>query len=148
MSEPDYEKATEILIDKVNKQAKRIAGLEKRIEVIQRNRNSIYNQKVRNYERIAELEAGQLDFAKEMTKIHKAKIQRIAELEAELEQHRWIPISERLPEDDSPHLFWLESGNVVQGIPSCELGKHNPPLTHKATHWKLIILPEQALKGE
>lgn len=57
MSEPDYEKAAEILIDKVDKQAKRIAGLE----------------------------AGQLDFAKEMTKIHKAKIQRIAELEAALQ---------------------------------------------------------------
>lgn len=63
-------------------------------------------------------------------------------LKAELEQHRWIPVSERLPDDDSPHLFWLESGNVVQGIPSCELGEHNPPLTHKATHWKPIILPE------
>ena len=65
----------------------------------------------------------------------------IAKLKAELEKHRWIPISERLPEDDSPHLFWLESGNVIQGTPSCELGKHNPPLTHRATHWKPIILP-------
>ena len=63
-------------------------------------------------------------------------------LETELKQHRWIPVSERLPEDDSPHLFLLESGNVFQGIPSCELGKHNPPLTHKTTHWKLIILPK------
>ncbi|MHC4076603.1 MAG: hypothetical protein ACYSRZ_09380, partial [Planctomycetota bacterium] len=55
----------------------------------------------------------------------------------------WIPVSERLPENDSPHLFLLESGNVVQGIPSCELGKHNPPLTHKATHWKPIVLPSE-----
>ncbi|KKK79133.1 hypothetical protein LCGC14_2836550, partial [marine sediment metagenome] len=40
--------------------------------------------------RIKELEAGQLDFAKEMTRIHKDKIQRIKELEAENERlEKW-----------------------------------------------------------
>ena len=35
-------------------------------------------------------------------------LDKLESLEAELEKHRWIPVSERLPEDDSPHLFSQE----------------------------------------
>ena len=77
-----------------------------------------------------------------LTKRHKLEVADNKALRDKVEAERWIPVPERLPDDDSPHLFCLESGNVVQGIPSCELGRHNPPLTHKATHWKPITLPQ------
>ena len=44
-------------LERLNREKdERIKELEKRIEVIQRNRNSIYNQKTRNYKRIKALE--------------------------------------------------------------------------------------------
>ena len=76
-------------------------------------------------------------------------------LQAENEKHRWIPVRERLPKSPTQYLvcdmrldstelpfvgiatrwsqakgFYLESGEQIQ-----------------VTHWKPIILPEQALKG-
>lgn len=75
------------------------------------------------------------------------KAEQIDEQNKELEKHRWIPVSERLPEDDSSaYLFLHESGNVHQGIPSCDLYGPDGKLWHSITHWKPIILPEQALK--
>lgn len=64
-------------------------------------------------------------------------------LQTELEKHRWIPVSERLPEDDSSaYLFLHESGSIHQGIPSCDLFGPDGKLWSSITHWKPIILPE------
>lgn len=74
-------------------------------------------------------------------------------LQAELEKHRWIPVSERLPEDGQfCHLYMPEfNSNCPQKgwyLPDKKvwmtlLKSHNR--TRKVTHWKPIILPE---KGE
>ena len=64
------------------------------------------------------------------------------ELKAELTAYRWIPVGERLPEDDSPVLLWLDSGNVIQGIPSADLYSREGKLSRYITHWKPITLPE------
>ena len=107
--------------------------------------------------RIKELEAGQLDFAKEMIrrhkgKIHKGKIQKIKELETKLEQHRWIPVNEEIPSQVSGHwgseiVFatdgkraWACKYNFSAGYWTASSGD--------ITHWKPIILPDKALKGE
>ena len=68
------------------------------------------------------------------------------QLQAEVEKHRWIPVSERLPEDDKPCLILLISGNIIQGIPSCDLFGPDGILWRSVTHWKPIVLPEQALQ--
>lgn len=81
------------------------------------------------------------------------------ELQTELTKHRWIPVSERLPElrgispnkhsidiwvytaDGDPSMgFYTESQGFRQagsGVVGLEV-----------THWKPIILPEQALKNK
>lgn len=77
------------------------------------------------------------------------------------EENRWIPISERLPEyieglNQSERIFILDGKRVCVG------GYHNEKFEYwggswcnldnknsqdSITHWKPIILPEQALKG-
>ena len=86
-------------------------------------------------------------------------VEYIKVLQAELEKHHWIPVSERLPK---------LQGETVSGIclitdsESVRLGWYDykfsgwawyplPNTLAKPTHWKPIILPEQALtnsKGE
>ena len=85
----------------------------------------------------------------------------IKQLQAELEKHRWIPVSERLPEllIDIPHRHsndlllvyeTLENTNtVVIGCYDEENGwviysSHQRPIYYQnqITHWKPIILPE------
>ncbi len=71
-----------------------------------------------------------------------AMIPLLHEALAELEKYRWIPVSERLPEDDSSaYLFLHDSGNVHQGTPSCDLFGPDGKLWHSITHWKPITLP-------
>ncbi len=67
-------------------------------------------------------------------------------IQAELDNHRWIPVEERLPEKHGRVLvvkagtitaLWLIGKTFMQR----KLWKYRG-----ITHWKPIILPEQALK--
>ena len=77
----------------------------------------------------------------------------IVELEAELEQHRWIPVAERLPvSENSRTVFVLAERETVK---FCATGYyHGGEWTlfrqcydYKITHWKPIILPEEKDNG-
>lgn len=121
-------KAVRALEKENNKLRDRIKGLEKRIKVLHRNRDSIYNQKTRNYKRIKELEAS-------------------------LEQHRWIPVSERLPEKEQKNSVmskevFVSDGREVWKARCVVSGKrwsytNSPSATLPITHWKPIILPKE-----
>lgn len=98
----------------------------------------------------------------------KAKDERIKELEVALEQHRWIPISERLPklrevDKGAMQSSWVhitDGVNVIEAYyydytkreakPNYATGKgwycHGMKKSD-ITHWKPINLPKQALKG-
>jgi len=78
--------------------------------------------------------------------------ERIEELENELEQHHWIPVSERLPEKikglfKSKECFvtdgkaaWVAAYNFSAYYWQCPL--------RNITHWKPISLSGKVLKGE
>lgn len=76
-------------------------------------------------------------------------------LQAELEKHRWIPVSERLPEMSGQYLVMLnydhpQNLSIHMKHPAVASYFKDDALwgTEKhITHWKPIILPEQALKG-
>ncbi len=68
------------------------------------------------------------------------------QLQAELDKYRWIPVSERLPKNaNAVLLVWR---NYFY-IGCCRGGKFYiaGELYTEVTHWKPIILPEQAKKG-
>ena len=85
------------------------------------------------------------------------------EIEAQrikLDQHRWIPVSERLPKDGE--VLVLCEGKIFQvkinvteddedgKLTRCgirHLGTILLGLDECITHWKPVILPERALKG-
>lgn len=68
---------------------------------------------------------------------------RIEQLEKAIEKHRWIPVGERLPGDKPSVDIYLDNGNRVTTFNFAEHWEnHFAPL--KITHWKPIILPEQA----
>lgn len=86
----------------------------------------------------------------------KADIARMAtqidEQNKEIKQHRWIPVSKRLPENANAVLLYCDK-MIVTGYFSGEWQIHNTKTPrcyyqHKITHWKPIILPEQALKDK
>ncbi len=69
-------------------------------------------------------------------------------LKAELEQHRWIPVSERLPKEDEQCLViegkFAQLGNWQQNTDHLGLQWNvNGFISKQVTHWKPIILPEQ-----
>lgn len=77
--------------------------------------------------------------------------ERIKELEAKIKQHRWIPVSERLPEKEqvngvmSKEVF-VSDGREVWKARCVVSGKrwsytNSPSATLPITHWKPIILP-------
>ena len=75
----------------------------------------------------------------------------IEQLQAELEQHRWIPVSERLPEDVFPCLITNGQDSVVTyyaGLRGAWIADHYDVLKLKQhgriTHWKPITLPPKA----
>jgi len=89
---------------------------------------------------------------KKLEQKYKKQAERIEEMK---EQNRWIPVSERLPEEGQfCHLYMPEfNSNCPQKglylsdkkvwLTTIKYRKR----TRKVTHWKPIILPEQALKG-
>ncbi len=90
---------------------------------------------------------------------HKEQAQRIAELESALEKHRWIPISERLPKNVATVWVLLNAKAVDSLAPALgfygEMEENNwgwelfgQGILSEVTHWKPIILPEQALKDK
>ena len=70
-------------------------------------------------------------------------------LQAELDKHRWIALSEGLPEMWSESDYRSKDVRVTDGITIWEdsynvTGKRwidNPSMRRNYTHWKLIILP-------
>ena len=73
-------------------------------------------------------------------------LERITELEAQLEQHRWIPISERLPENIATVFIFTGEGRGGVGFyGEDETGYIWERLDHainlNITHWKPIIQP-------
>ncbi len=92
--------------------------------------------------RIKELK---LECGRQATKICVLNL-RIKELEAQLEQHRWIPISERLPENVATvFIFTGEGAGGVGFYGEDETGYIWERLDHainlNITHWKPIIEP-------
>ncbi len=80
-------------------------------------------------------------------------IERIAELEAQLEQHRWIPVTERLPENVATVFIFTGEGRGGVGFyGEDETGYIWERLDHainlKITHWKPIYLPEKDLTND
>lgn len=84
----------------------------------------------------------------------------IEEQRKELERHRWIPVSERLPEPDKNGLslcvLVFDDGNPVNWGKATYVNYSNKndgwwasdANIGEPTHWKPIILPEQALKDK
>ena len=74
-----------------------------------------------------------------------AKLQaEVEQLKAELEKHRWIPVSERLPENDDCVLYVVSGSWFYKGYyESCGrwFAEHGCP-EDEVTHWKPIILSE------
>lgn len=116
---------------------------------------------------IIDRQAGELERAEDLeaitnarcTRLHEQIKQRIeiigkmtierGKLQAELEKYRWIPVSERLPENANAVLLYCDK-MIATGYFSGEWQIHNTKTPrgyyqHKITHWKPIILPEQAL---
>ena len=83
------------------------------------------------------------------------EIERRWQLQAELDKHRWIPVSEKLPEESGAYLVMLNylhprNLSIKMRHPAVESFFHDDAMwgTEKAiTHWKPIILPDQALQG-
>jgi len=76
--------------------------------------------------------------------------------QAELAKHRWIPVSERLPEDNDTVFVVLRHkdevfslvGRYVSFDDICKWEVYPETKHPVVTHWKPIILPEQALQGK
>ncbi len=83
------------------------------------------------------------------------EIERRWQLQAELDKHRWIPVSERLPKAENETYFFVLLGTfassgrwyndktffvpgLVEEVQSCG--------DEGITHWKPIISPDQALQ--
>jgi hypothetical protein len=68
----------------------------------------------------------------------------ITELLAALDQHRWIPVDERLPEKNAEYLGCIDNGNTSPfPLVVLHYGKGRGWATpNHVTHWKPIILPE------
>ena len=74
----------------------------------------------------------------------------VDELQAELDKHRWIPVEERLPEKQD--MYDVSDGRRKWEhlwIKTLKCWRKDGSLHYESiTHWRLRILPEQALKGE
>lgn len=73
--------------------------------------------------------------------LHWDALQLIEQLQAALAEHRWIPVSERLPEESKPYQV-VRKGNIwpttrEYDAHGCVWVSHDT-----VTHWKEVILPE------
>ena len=76
---------------------------------------------------------------------------KLVELEVELEKHRWIPVSERLPDDINVKFVLLKKDRsfgpyAIRAMYSPTLNKwdHLSNMNGVITHWKPIFLPEKS----
>jgi len=76
------------------------------------------------------------------------------QLQAELAKHRWIPVSERLPEETIVAVVYAKH---LAFEPMLHLADFTPSIGHfvfrdwdvwEVTHWKPIILPKEAPDGK
>lgn len=74
----------------------------------------------------------------------------VEQLREELIKHRWIPVSERLPEDGVKGFYIVIA---ISGLPYSAYQYKNEVWMNKEgermqiiTHWKPIILPESEVK--
>ena len=98
---------------------------------------------------------------KDMIEGIKVRERRIAGLEGALEKHRWIPVSEKLPESITEQIHHSQDVLIVRatwGV--CKgyyqekhqqwvvYGSYERPQEYQneITHWKPIILPDEVLK--
>jgi hypothetical protein len=94
---------------------------------------------------IAELQAELDGVDEKFSNCHKAidaLESRAKGLQAELDQHRWIPVSERLPSEEKDVLVWAKE-KYFQISWYCLEDKRWMFLQYPPTHWKPIILPEK-----
>lgn len=82
---------------------------------------------------------------------------KILELEAEIEKHRWIPVNERLPEETGVYLvlpfhehcptLWYQDGwywyDHQDDAISDTFGHNSDEPLFEVTYWKPIILPKK-----
>ncbi len=72
------------------------------------------------------------------------KDKEIGELQAQLAKHRWIPVSERLPENTGDYQvsngIWIE--RIWWDKEWIEQDGSRWPYAKKITHWKPITLPK------
>ena len=64
------------------------------------------------------------------------------QLRAELEQHRWIPVGERLPEREADVLTYAENSGLLVDEYCHKHGGYWVTKGNVPTHWKPIILPK------
>ena len=120
-----------------------------RIESTKRRRITIAHQAERIEQLQAELEqqADFLSLAKEQMDAY----------QAELDKHRWIPVTERLPKEGYLWFCYEKTGYTYDGYyqPQYKLWEMFDPcggyskidVGSPPTHWKEIILPDQALQN-
>ncbi len=70
---------------------------------------------------------------------------KVKQLQAELEKHRWIPVSERLPEEkECDEILFINEGLVEAGeFKNGLFWDNNGRSFDKVTHWKPIYLPPE-----
>ena len=78
-------------------------------------------------------------------------VAQVVKLQAEVEKHRWIPVSERLPEETNRgYLIYMQ--RICPCIATFDGETFFDAFTKYSikniTHWKLIILPDQALEEQ
>lgn len=77
----------------------------------------------------------------------KAWVKKYSELQAVVEANRWIPVTERSPEEAIE--IWAANPNgVIERWYWTDTLYEKNRLRRLFTHWKPIILPEQALTNE
>lgn len=85
-------------------------------------------------------------------KLLKDMARKILDLQAELDKHRWIPVAERLPEDNQCVFVAMKHIKTTWGflawyspVTTKKWEFYDPMVKGEVTHWKPIILPKAKL---